>query len=173
MTVARLLNEHEPIRNLQLEMQDEVFQTIAVTRDSIWHDIKLYFTKTDLTKLELPLKVEFRGELGIDEGGLRREFFRIGLALAFQDNTLFTGNEEHRIPSRNASAIMTKTFIHVGWLMAMSIAQGGPGPGCLAEWVYSYLHSGLYDAVVKIADVPTLEIQKLLTQVILYACRYT
>ena len=49
--------------------------------------------------------------------------------------------------------------------MAMSIAQGGPGPGCLANWVYSYIQKGLFDAVIEVKDVPILEVQDLLTQV--------
>ena len=53
--------------------------------------------------------------------------------------------------------------------MALSIAQGGPSPECVAEWVYSYIEKGLYDAVVHITDIPTLDVQNLLTQVFKYS----
>ena len=73
----------------------------------------------------LPLKVEFKREMAIDEEGPKRKFLRLGLATAMQNNTLFSGTREHRIPTKNASAILSKTSIHV---KALSIAQGDPGP---------------------------------------------
>ena len=168
MTLTELLNEHGPIKKLMEDAYDlDKFQIIAVSRETIWNDIRLFFKNHP--KVEIPIRVEFKGEMAIDEGGPKREFFRLGLSTVFKDNTLFSGSMQHRIPTRNASAVLVKAFIHVGWLMALSIVQGGPGPKCLAEWVYNYIENGLYDAVVRITDIPTLDVQDLLTQVFKYS----
>ena len=167
--MTELLNEHGPIKKLleNLYTHDD-FQLIVVSRDNIWSDIQLFF-RNNHPNVEVPIKVEFKGEMAIDEGGPKREFLRLGLSTVLKDDALFCGSSQHRIPTKNASAILMKTFVHIGWLMALSIAQGGPGPECLAEWVFSYIEKGLYDAVVHITDIPMLDVQNLLTQVFKYS----
>jgi len=45
--------------------------------------------------LKLPIKVLFEGEIGVDEGGLRREFFSLLLKELFtQDFGMFRHNED-------------------------------------------------------------------------------
>ena len=107
----------------------------------------------------------FVGEPAADQGGPRREFFRLSLAAATSDATLFSGQPQCRVPN-SASAVVQKSFLHVGWLISMAVIQGGAGPACLAPWVYSYLCYGLEGTSLTISDVPSPDVQHLLNQVI-------
>ena len=70
----------------------------------------------------------FVGEPAADQGGPRREFFRLSLAAATSDATLFSGQPQCRVPIHSASAVVQKSFLHVGWLISMAIIQGGAAP---------------------------------------------
>ena len=85
-------------------------------------------------------------------------FFCLSLAAATSDATLFSGKLQCRVPIHNASAVVQKSFVHVGWLISMAIIQGGPGPACLAPWVYSYLCYGLEGTSLTISDVPSPDV---------------
>ena len=47
------------------------FQLITVSRETIWNDIQLFFKNHP--KIEVPIKVEFKGEMAIDQGRPKRE----------------------------------------------------------------------------------------------------
>ena len=145
-------------------LPDSPHQSITVRRRYIWSDVQRCFRKP-YTNLQLSIKAVFVGEPAADQGGPRREFFRLSLAAATSDATLFSGELQCRVPIHNASAVVQKSFVHVGWLISMAIIQGGPGPACLAPWVYSYLCYGLEGTSLTISDVPSPDVRQLLNQV--------
>ena len=79
LTLEDLLQEQQSTLSIE-NMDDEDVQLIVVRRGSVWMDVKRLFAK----HLRRIWKVEFLGEEGQDEGGLRREFFRIALSSIFQ-----------------------------------------------------------------------------------------
>ena len=50
------------------------------------------------------LQVKFLGEMGVDEGGLKREYFRLLLKAIATDSSLFKGPESRRVLRHNATA---------------------------------------------------------------------
>ena len=163
-TTAELLGEHVKAFNLSY-LPDSPHQSITVRRRYIWSDVQRCFRKP-YTNLQLPIKAVFVGEPAADQGGPRREFFRLSLAAATSDATLFSGQPQCRVPIHSASAVVQKSFLHVGWLISMAVIQGGAGPACLAPWVYSYLCYGLEGTSLTISNVPSPDVQHLLNQVI-------
>lgn len=147
-----------------LNLSESLHQSITVRRHHIWNDVQRCFRKT-YTNLQLPIKVVFVGEPAEDQGGPRREFFRLALAAAKSDGTLFSGEPHCCVAVHSASAILHKGFLHVGWLISMSIVQGGPGPLCFAPWVYSYLCYGLSNMLIEISDIPSPDVHQLLHEV--------
>lgn len=105
------------------------------------------------------------GEPAEDEGGPRREFFRLALSAATADPTLFSGPARNRVILHSTAAYIQQHFLYVGKLISMSLSQGGPGPACLASWCYNYLCFGIEGTTVKICDVPSVHVQTLLTEV--------
>ena len=114
---------------------------ITVTRKNVWNDLKRYYAQlSDYDELQLPLKVEFVDEMAIDEGGPRREFFTLAMTSALNDKNLFSGTPECRIPVRNASAVMSRSFLCFGYLVAMSITQVGLGPAVFGRMGLQLYH---------------------------------
>ena len=115
--------------------------------------------------MSLPLRVTFVGESAADEGGPKREFFRLALEACMNDPSLFTGRS--KVPLHNTTALLQNHFQYVGYIIAMSLVQGGPGPVCFASWVYDYLAKGLEGVEVNGDDVDTESVKVVLKQVII------
>lgn len=75
------------------------------------------------------------GEMGIDVGALRNEFFSLCLDEAVK--RLFLGDVA-LIPRRGIGSKGIQ-FEVVGAMIAPSVLQGGPGFPFLAEWVVDYV----------------------------------
>ena len=73
----------------------------------------------------------FIGEQAVDEGGPRREFFRLVLRGVFSSSGLFTGCPDHVVPVHNVEALENNKFFIVGRMIATSLVQGGESPSCL------------------------------------------
>lgn len=121
-------------------------------RKHLWEDIKRCFSKP-YTNVLLPLRVTFVGESGADEGGPKREFFRLALESCIGNSSLFTGSTYEKVLLHNTTALLQKHYKYVGHICAMSIVQGGPGPMCFSSWVYDYLAEGLDGVVINVSDV--------------------
>lgn len=50
------------------------YLVLKVDRHNMLYDTLQYINNSNL-KLQKPLKVQFKGEPGVDEGGVRKEFF--------------------------------------------------------------------------------------------------
>lgn len=75
-----------------------------------------------------PVRVTFSGEDAVDNGGPKREYFRL-LMLALKTMGVFQG----KWFSHDLELLSTKKYELAGKLIAWSVLQGGPGPRCLAE----------------------------------------
>ena len=162
-SLAELLKEHAAA-NLPLSGDDTPYQLLTVSRRRVWSDVKRAFTKP-YTNLNLPIRVIFSGEEAADDGGPRREFFRLALGAAISDPSLFSGPPSSRYLVHNTSALLEKCFLLIGKLMAISLTQGGCGPACLCPWVYDYLTLGFDGVEVAIDDIPDITIQDKLKRV--------
>ena len=111
---------------------------LQVRRKHIWKDSLRAFKQRGFTPRKW-LKIEFVGESAIDEGGPRREYFRLGMQELQRNNALFQGALGKRVPSHNLQLLSNKEYRDVGRFFAMSILQGGPSPQFLSPTVAHYL----------------------------------
>ena len=63
----------------------DVFLTINIRRNNLIEDALNELSKNDI-KLQNPIKVRFIGEQGVDEGGVRKEFFLLFIRQIFDPN---------------------------------------------------------------------------------------
>lgn len=69
---------------------------MEVHRETLIEDTLNSLVREDLN-FRKPLKVKFVGELGVDEGGVQKEFFQLLIKQLFDTNyTMFTYNDESR-----------------------------------------------------------------------------
>ena len=160
-TATEVLTAH--VREISLPDNPDPHQLITVRRRHIWSDTKQVFSKP-YANLVLPVKVVFVGEQAEDEGGPKREFFRLALAAATSDPALFSGPCDRRVVQHNTTALLRKEFRHVENLISMSIIQGGPGPMCFAPWIYDHLSMGIDGTNPEACDMPP-DIQALFEEV--------
>ena len=74
----------------------DVFLTITIRRNNLIEDALNELSKNDI-KLQNPIKVKFIGEQGVDEGGVRKEFFLLFIRQIFDPNYgMFNYNEKTR-----------------------------------------------------------------------------
>lgn len=65
--------------------------------------------------------------------------------------------------------LTSRKFFYAGMLVAVSLANGGPGLNCLSETVYTYLCHGLQCKFTPdLSLIPDLDIKESLEQVSLY-----
>lgn len=78
---------------------------ITVRRDNIVDDTYAFLRQTEPQALHLPLKVRFLGEEGLDEGGVRREFFQVLIRRLFdKDYGMFVQDPDVHTTWFNLSA---------------------------------------------------------------------
>lgn len=168
LTVADILKEHF-IGFPELENADsEVYNNIHVKRNHIWSDTLRAVKKTSFNPIN-PLHVTFIGEPAVDEGGPRREFFSLVLAKVSSDRSIFHGSEDSRIFIRNFQGVQNRLFYIAGMLVAISLANGGPGFPCLSQTIYSYLSHGLCPGKIQpvVEDIPDVKVKEHLLKVFL------
>ena len=75
----------------------DVFLTINIRRNNLIEDSLNELSKPDI-KLQNPIKVKFIGEQGVDEGGVRKEFFLLFIRQIFDpDYGMFNYNKKTRL----------------------------------------------------------------------------
>ena len=75
----------------------DVFLTINIRRNNLIEDALNELSKSDI-KLQNPIKVKFIGEQGVDEGGVRKEFFLLFIRQIFDpDYGMFNYNKKTRL----------------------------------------------------------------------------
>ena len=95
-TLSEVLENH--VKSLHLLCSiDDPCQLVTVRRKYIWSDVKRCFDKP-YANFTLPLRVILVGEPAADQGGPKREFFRLALAACTTDPSLFTGSGSCQLP---------------------------------------------------------------------------
>jgi ubiquitin-protein ligase E3 A len=85
-------------QNMGFVNRDDVYLMLDVDRNNIIQSTMQGVAGVRKGDLKKPLKVKFRGERGVDEGGVRKEFFQVILRELFDPKyAMFTYNEDSRL----------------------------------------------------------------------------
>ena len=96
--MQQLLNENINILNDEPEIDlNNLYLTLSIRRDYLIEDTTKELSKPNIN-LRSPLKINFIGEEGIDQGGLKKEFFMLLTRQIFNEkDNLFTYNTKSRL----------------------------------------------------------------------------
>ena len=121
-------------------------------RNHLWEDaLKRFQAGFNFRK---HVRVIFIREPAVDDGGPLREFLHLLMGEIATNNSLFSGQEDCRVPLPNVVGLQKLTFKHVGEMMAVSIIYGGPAPNFLAPSIVDYLLHGMGKVRATIDEVP-------------------
>lgn len=153
----------EALKNYRRQIVDDKTQEIIISRRCIINSaFRAIRHKLDPT---CNLYVKFSGEMGLDHGGPKREFFRLAMK-NLSTSSLFEGNDQGKMFSHNLEKLEDGDYRCAGILVGMSILHDGPGLKCLHENVYK-LMTGLpvYLNCLEILSGDSLEILEQLRNV--------
>ena len=105
------------------------------------------------------------GEQAVDEGGPRREFFRLLMNEIFTKSGLFSGAPDHVVPLHCVEAVTNNKFSVIGKMLATCLIQGGQAPACFAQAVADFI---VYDCIrspVCLEDIADYEVRSNLEKV--------
>ena len=110
--------------------------------------------------------MNFVGEVAIDEGGPKREFFRLFIQQIIQSAKYMQGGTQ-KFFLANGPAILVNIHIYIwkgdfkliGYYAGMSVTQGGPGFPLLTQTMYQYMSTGEIPSVHAEIDDENLPIQ--------------
>ena len=139
------MDESGILKQLKLKMKGySLAEKIKVDREDLILDLFQYYKDPDFNP-ELQIKIQFRRELAIDNGGLLRQAYENAfLALAKGDAGLkmFQGPYERLVPIYRSDNVLNGVFEVLGKMVAHSMIQGGPGFPYLSPVVYWYVATG-------------------------------
>eukprot|EP00002_Diphylleia_rotans_P026853 TRINITY_DN5372_c0_g1_i2.p1 TRINITY_DN5372_c0_g1~~TRINITY_DN5372_c0_g1_i2.p1 ORF type:complete len:1044 (+),score=190.77 TRINITY_DN5372_c0_g1_i2:73-3204(+) len=102
-----------------------IYLQLEVSRDRIVSDTLSQLMHYHPAEMKKPLKVKFRDEEGIDEGGVKREFFQLLVRDLFNPKYgMFTYFEDTRVHWFNSSSFETDEFRLVGLVLGLAIYNG-------------------------------------------------
>ena len=128
-------------------------QRITIHRSHILDDsIRLFQKGVCCNKL---FKVNYIGEPCCKPWGSLREYFAV-LMRAIANSSLLEGLAGQRMIRSNVSAVLEKTYFHVGWMMGASRLHSGPHPPptCLAKTITEYKMYRIEGVQLKIRNIP-------------------
>jgi hypothetical protein len=161
--VAEELKQHFELNPISTD--PEGCNRFSVRRNHLWKDSIRALSRFSFN-CNKSIRVTFLGDSGVDEGGPGREYFYLTLQCVADDNSILQGPCGTRSFKHNPQALMEKKYFYAGQLIALSLANGGPGIPCLCEAVYSYLCYGLNLRVYPtMLDIPDDDIKEKLEQV--------
>lgn len=155
-----VLKQH--IADNTVEMDDPSL-CIAVRRRHLWKDSKLVLSRPN-NKYSMGMRVTFVSEAAVDEGGPRREYFRLVIAEIANNNALFDGAIHRRVLRHNLIELQHESYLIVGRIIALSLIYGGPAPHFFARAVAEYL-LGVAPLTASIEDVPDESVRQSLRRV--------
>ena len=161
--LGNILQEH---KESIVSSDKEATRRITVRRSHLFDDT-IKMLKTRPWNPLHHFKVTFLGEPGIDDGGPRREFFRLLLAEIGRKNSLFHGESDRRVPVHNVLALGEKIFFHIGQILGLSLINDGPGLQCLAPTVANYL-LGKVNCTPELEDIPNHKLREQIQKVIYF-----
>ena len=72
------------------ELNETFFFNMHISRENLLEDAVDIFSNSNMNDMRKPLKIHFKGEDGVDEGGLTKEFCSLVVSKFLNDTTLFT-----------------------------------------------------------------------------------
>ena len=105
------------------------------------------------------------GEQAVDDGGLRREFFRLLLSEIFLKSGLFSGAPDNVVPLHSVQAVTSNKYLVIGKMLATCLVQGGQAPCCFSQAVADFI---VYDCIrspVCLEDIADYEVRSHLQKV--------
>ena len=153
--MGRLLLDH---RMKILSDDDEDIRRVTIRRKSILQDT-LTTLRQKPWKASKHIQVTFIGEPGVDDGGPRREYFRLLLDGTGRHNTYFKGSLGRRLPLHNTLAVQDNVYFHIGQMFALSLLHDGPCVKWLVPTAVSYLLGTADSDKLKVEDIPDPDIQ--------------
>ena len=143
------------------------YQRIVVRRKHLWEDsLHKFRSGIDFHKY---IHVTFVGEPAVDAGGPLREFLHLLMGEIASNNSLFSGDDKHRVPIPNMSALEKETYCYVGQMIAVSIIHGGPAPTFLAPSIVDYILKGIRGVNPEVKEVPNVQVRNKLEEVSIVA----
>lgn len=118
----------------------------------MWHDACQAFSASTFS-FSRGIRVKFIGEMGVDGGGPRREFYRLLVEAICSTSGLLEGCEGNKIPLHNVTALKARKFVLLGVMAGMSMLDGGPGLPVFAGPVFHYIATDKI-LVGSVEDVP-------------------
>ena len=154
------------LKSYQQQMVETATQSIHIDRQSpnfLRDVIQIY--KRHSFNLKFTPDIDFNNEMGIDGGGLTKEFFHLVLTKLKDGDpsigiSLFEGVEDHIVPIHCSSSLDSGLFHLFGKILAHSILHGGMGFVGMAPSVAKYIATRSMDEaamLVSIKDIPDLE----------------
>ncbi|XP_057292363.1 uncharacterized protein LOC130617079 [Hydractinia symbiolongicarpus] len=113
--------------------------TVTVNRQSVYKST-LRAIQRDTFSFVKPMDIHFSGELGVHEGGPRREFLRLLMTEIAQSQLFMRDWFAHDI-----TCFQNKRYELAGKLTAWNILQGGPGLNILSVDLYYLMAGRTYD----------------------------
>lgn len=159
--VKHILIQHS--KRVLRDVEDEGYQRINIRRSCLLDDSFRQFSKHSFN-VEKLIRVVFIGEPAVDDGGPRREYFRLLMRDVFTKSGLFSGYPEHVVPLHNVEALAENKFYLIGKMIATSIVQGGEAPTCFAKAVADFIIFSQVQSPVCIEDISDHSIQSCLNQ---------
>ena len=120
-------------------------ERFKVDEDDVVMDFLQYY-KSPKFDPKIPITVRFRGQPGVDSGGLLRQAFTSVFEAIAQNKVpglkLFTGQPTRLTPVYSGGNLLTQIFDTLGKMLAHSLVQDGPGFPYLAPAIYWYVATG-------------------------------
>ncbi len=162
ISLKHAIQQHQ--RRVITSIDDEDVQRIIVRRSHVFEDAFRHFSKDsfDVTKI---LKVKFVGESAIDDGGPRREFFKLIIPAIANKSGMFGGYPSHVIPLHNVDALIRNKYFIVGKMIATAIVQGGQPPVYFAGAVADFIVFNSVKSLVDLEDIDDFEVRQPLEKV--------
>lgn len=139
---------------------------ITVRRDELWREAIVTFKIPEFDYTATP-RIVFEGEVGVDAGGLRREYGALlGQAIFSATANLFEDPEDRKLPIYSIDGIHSRLFKIVGSMVAYLIIHLDASIPCLSPTVYKYIESGsISPQFCSIDDVVDVELKELIEKV--------
>ena len=151
-----------------LPVDTTLYTRVVVRRKHVFADAMHYFKNS--VNYSKYIRVSFIGEPAVDDGGPLREFLHLLVGEIAQNNSLFAGKEDCRVPVPNMLELAKGTYKYVGSMLAVSLLYGGPAPSFFAPSTAQYIIRGGLDKMqhsASIFEVPEndicLKLQKVTT----------
>ena len=152
------------IRRTCLYYQLEILVWHSGPINNKWWKLK-HIYKRHCFNFKFTPDIDFKNEVGIDGGGLSKEFFYLVLTKLRDGDpntgiSLFEGAPDHIVPIHCSSSLDSGRFHLFGKILAHSILQGGIGFIGMAPAVAKYIATKSIDeaaTLVSIEDIPDLE----------------